>query len=166
VSIWYVSEFAAYLEDGDHARPLTLRFERHRVLSIHVMPYAGDRRLLQVKDITQTDRLDSMRRDFVANVSHELRTPLTVLAGFLETLQEIDVTAEERRHYLGLMAEQSKRMQSIVQDLLTLSAIESAPPPAHDLVEMASLIEKLQRDATALGRRHHRGGSTPGQFVR
>lgn len=149
-------EFAAYLEGGDHARPLILRFERHRVLSIHVMPYAGDRRLLQVKDITQTDRLDSMRRDFVANVSHELRTPLTVLAGFLETLQEIDVTAEERRHYLGLMAEQSKRMQSIVQDLLTLSAIESAPPPAHDLVEMTSLIEKLQRDATALSAGRHR----------
>jgi two-component system phosphate regulon sensor histidine kinase PhoR len=51
---------------------------------------------MQIKDVTQTDRLDRMRRDFVANVSHELRTPLTVLAGFLETLQEIDVDRDER----------------------------------------------------------------------
>jgi two-component system phosphate regulon sensor histidine kinase PhoR len=150
-------EFAAYLECGDHSRPLTLRLERQqdRVLSLHVLPYAGDRRLLQVKDVTQTDRLDSMRRDFVANVSHELRTPLTVLAGFLETLQEIDVAPEERRHYLGLMSEQSKRMQSIVQDLLTLSSIESAPPPANDLVDMDRLVAKLQRDAEALSAGRH-----------
>jgi two-component system phosphate regulon sensor histidine kinase PhoR len=151
-------EFATYLEGGDHSRPLTLRFERQqdRVLSIHVMPYAGSRRLLQIKDITQTDRLDSMRRDFVANVSHELRTPLTVLAGFLETLQEIDVTAEERQHYLELMSDQSKRMESIVQDLLTLSSIESAPPPANDPVDMERLLAKLERDAAALSAGRHR----------
>lgn len=151
-------EFATYLEGGDHTRPLTLRFERQqdRVLSIHVMPYAGNRRLLQIKDITQADRLDSMRRDFVANVSHELRTPLTVLAGFLETLQEIDVTAEERQHYLELMSDQSKRMESIVQDLLTLSSIESAPPPANDPVDMERLIAKLERDAAALSAGRHR----------
>lgn len=150
-------EFAAYLEREDYSRPLILRFERQqdRVLSLHVIPYAGNRRLLQVKDITQTDRLDSMRRDFVANVSHELRTPLTVLAGFLETLQEIEVSPEERRHYLDLMSEQSQRMQSIVQDLLTLSSIESAPPPANDPVDMDSLLTKLQRDAEALSAGRH-----------
>lgn len=150
-------EFAAHLEREDYSRPLILRFERQqdRVLSLHIIPYAGNRRLLQIKDITQTDRLDSMRRDFVANVSHELRTPLTVLAGFLETLQEIDVAPEERRHYLSLMSEQSQRMQSIVQDLLTLSSIESAPPPANDPVDMERLIAKLQRDAAALSAGRH-----------
>jgi two-component system, OmpR family, phosphate regulon sensor histidine kinase PhoR len=70
------------------------------VLSLYVIPYAEDHWLLQVKDVTQTDKLDRMRRDFVANVSHELRTPLTVLAGFLETLQEIDVEPDERQRYL------------------------------------------------------------------
>jgi len=113
------------------------------------------RRLMQIKDVTQADRLDQTRRDFVANVSHELRTPLTVLAGFLETMQEIDLDDDERRRYLGMMADQSRRMQSIVQDLLTLSSIESAPPPDNDVVDMANLIDKLRRDAEALsGGRH------------
>ena len=150
-------EFVAYLQTSDFSRPLTLRSERSedRVLSIYVIPYAGNRRLMQIKDVTQTDRLDRMRRDFVANVSHELRTPLTVLAGFLETLQEIDVDRDEQMRYLALMSEQSRRMESIVQDLLTLSTIESAPPPDAELVDMARLIDKLRRDAEALsGGRH------------
>ena len=151
-------EFVDYLAKGDFSRPLILHLERYfeRVLSLYVIAYAEDSWLLQVKDVTQTDKLDRMRRDFVANVSHELRTPLTVLAGFLETLQEIDFDAEERQRYLALMGEQSKRMQSIVQDLLTLSSIESAPPPEDDLVDMASLLDKLRRDAEALSEGRHR----------
>jgi len=150
-------EFVAYLEEGDFSRPLTMRTERRedRVFSIHIIPYAGNRRLMQIKDVTQTDRLDRMRRDFVANVSHELRTPLTVLAGFLETLQEFDVDREERNRYIDMMSEQSKRMQSIVQDLLTLSSIESAPPPESDPVDMVNLLDKLRRDAEALSAGRH-----------
>lgn len=150
-------EFVAYLGGTEFSRPLTLRSDRGdgSVLSIHVIPYAGDRRLMQIKDVTQSDRLDRMHRDFVANVSHELRTPLTVLAGFLETLQEIEVDRDERQRYLALMAEQSKRMQAIVQDLLTLSSIESAPPPENELVDMVSLIDKLRRDAEALSAGKH-----------
>jgi two-component system phosphate regulon sensor histidine kinase PhoR len=150
-------EFVAYLQGGDFTRPLTMRSERIKdcVLSIHVIPYAEDHHLVQIKDVTQSERLDRTRRDFVANVSHELRTPLTVLAGFLETLQEFDVDQAERQRYLALMAEQSKRMQTIVQDLLTLSSIESAPPPANDIVDMASLIDKLKRDAEALSDGRH-----------
>jgi two-component system phosphate regulon sensor histidine kinase PhoR len=150
-------EFVAYLQGEDFARPLTLRSERgeDRVLSIYVIPYAGNRRLMQVKDVTQTDRLDRMRRDFVANVSHELRTPLTVLAGFLETLQEIDVDRDEQKRFLEMMSEQSLRMQSIVQDLLTLSSIESAPPPEADIVDMVNIVDKLRRDAEALSAGRH-----------
>jgi len=150
-------EFITYLKAGDFTQPLILRSDRvdARVLSIHVIPYADQRRLLQIKDVTQFDRLDRMRRDFVANVSHELRTPLTVLSGFLETLQEIEVDRDERQRYLALMAEQSQRMQAIVQDLLTLSAIESAPPPENEQVDMASLIDKLRRDAEALSAGKH-----------
>ena len=149
--------FVDYLAKGDYSRPLILRLDRYfeRVLSLYLFSYAEDCWLLQVKDITQTDRLDSMRRDFVANVSHELRTPLTVLSGFVETLEEIEVDDETRRHYLHLMGEQSKRMQTIVQDLLTLSSIESAPPPENVLVDMASLVDKLRRDAEALSCGRH-----------
>jgi two-component system phosphate regulon sensor histidine kinase PhoR len=149
--------FIDHLEKGEFVRPLVLRLSRHyeRVLSIYLFAYADDHWLLQVKDITQTDRLDNMRRDFVANVSHELRTPLTVLSGFVETLQEIELDSDSRRHYLQLMGEQSKRMLSIIQDLLTLSSIESAPPPEDQPVDMANLVNKLYRDAIALSAGRH-----------
>jgi two-component system, OmpR family, phosphate regulon sensor histidine kinase PhoR len=151
-------ELVAYLTKGDFARPLVLRLDRYfeRVLSLCVIAYAEENWLLQVRDITQTDRLDSMRRDFVANVSHELRTPLTVLSGFVETLLEIEVDRDSQQRYLQLMGEQSNRMQSIVQDLLTLSSIESAPPPEDELVDMASLVDKLRRDAEALSAGRHK----------
>lgn len=150
-------EFVNYLGSNDFSRPLTLRFDRNedRVLSIFVIPYAGDRRLVQIKDVTQTDLLDRMRRDFVANVSHELRTPLTVLAGFLETMQEIEVDRDEQARYLGMMLDQSRRMESIVQDLLTLSSIESAPPPENEVVDMANIVNKLRRDAEGLSAGRH-----------
>jgi two-component system phosphate regulon sensor histidine kinase PhoR len=121
--------FVAYLATGDFSRPLRLNGVRNedQALSIHVLPYAGDERLMQVRDVTQSERLDRTRRDFIANVSHELRTPLTVLSGFLETVRELPLAPEERDRYLGLMTEQSDRMLCIVQDLLTLSTLESAP---------------------------------------
>ncbi|MBI2308997.1 MAG: phosphate regulon sensor histidine kinase PhoR [Rhodocyclales bacterium] len=150
--------FVAYLAAGDFSRPLRLIPVRNeeRVLSIHVLPYAGGDRLLQVRDVTQAERLDRMRRDFVANVSHELRTPLTVLSGFLETVRELPLAPEEHDRYLALMAEQSDRMQRIVQDLLTLSTLESSPPPPENQrVAMAELLAKLKRDAEALSAGRH-----------
>ena len=150
--------FVEYLAVGDYSRPLRLSSVRDdgQVLSIHILPYAGGDRLVQVRDVTQSERLDQMRRDFVANVSHELRTPLTVLSGFLETVREVPLAAAERDRYLAMMAEQSGRMQSIVQDLLTLSTLESSPPPpGTELVHVPDLLGRLQRDAEALsGGRH------------
>jgi len=150
-------EFVDHLQRGDFAQPLLVRLERpaRRVLSIGLTRYANDRWLLQVHDLTENERLDNMKRDFVANVSHELRTPLTVLHGFIETLGELDLESATRQRYLALMNEQSTRMLSIIQDLLTLSAIESAPPPEDAHVDMVRLIEKLRRDAEALSAGRH-----------
>jgi two-component system, OmpR family, phosphate regulon sensor histidine kinase PhoR len=150
--------FVGYLAAGEFSRPLRLVSARdgERVLSIHVLPYAGGERLVQIQDVTQSERLDQMRRDFVANVSHELRTPLTVLGGFLETVREIELDAADHERYLALMAEQSERMKLIVQDLLTLSTLESSPPPpGGERVAVAPLLEKLCRDAESLSRGRH-----------
>ncbi|MCP5269553.1 MAG: phosphate regulon sensor histidine kinase PhoR [Zoogloeaceae bacterium] len=152
-------EFVSYLAAGDYSRPLRMSIERQedRVLSVHVLPYAGNERLLQVRDVTDIERLDHMRRDFVANVSHELRTPLTVLSGFVETLRELDLEPDEQARYLGMMFDQSVRMQQIVQDLLTLSTLESSPPPPErDRINMSALLANVKRDAEVLsGGRHH-----------
>ena len=95
--------------------------------------------------------VDAMRRDFVANVSHELRTPLTVLVGFLETVRELKLNPQRQRDYLAMMQEQAARMQRIIDDLLTLSALDAAPPASSDRrVPVRPLLERLKADAEAL----------------
>src|SRR6185369_8198139 len=102
-----------------------------RMVSVQVIPFGEWQRVILTRDITQFRAVEKMRREFVANVSHELRTPLTVVAGFVETLRdERDPQAAAR--YLDLMADQAGRMLRLVEDLLTLSSLESAPPPAMD----------------------------------
>lgn len=151
-------EFVTYVEDGDYTQPLELRATRGgtSVFSVQIIPYGDAQKLLLSRDVTRLEKLETMRRDFVANVSHELRTPLTVLSGFLETIKELQLDPQRSRDYLNLMAEQSKRMQRIVDDLLTLSTLESAPsPPADEPVHIALLLERLRVDALALsGNRH------------
>lgn len=150
-------EFSDYLERGDFSRPLTFRPERYkdRVYTAYVIPYAGSRRLLQIKDITQAEKIDETRRDFVANVSHELRTPLTVISGFLETLHELNLNTNEQKSALALMLTQSQRMQAIVQDLLTLSSLESSSLPDNNVIDMAVLLQSLKRDAELLSNGFH-----------
>ena len=153
-----IPEFTEYLEGGDHARPLQVQppNAEGRVLSLQVVPYGDGRRLVLSRDITQFQRVERMRREFVANVSHELRTPLTVIAGFLETLRdETDPKAAER--YRDLMTEQAQRMQRLVEDLLTLSSLESSPPPPmEDSIDMKALLERLAAEARALSAGRHR----------
>ena len=152
-------EFVDYVATGDYARPLRLRTSRGTglTLSIQIIPYDDSQKLLLARDITQAERLETMRRDFVANVSHELRTPLTVLAGFLETLRELKLDPDRARHYMGMMTDQASRMQRIIDDLLTLSALESAPePPRDERIPMRRLLERLRADAEALSAGRHR----------
>jgi two-component system phosphate regulon sensor histidine kinase PhoR len=125
------------------------------VLALQLIPYGESQKLLLCRDVTQAERVETMRRDFVANVSHELRTPLTVLVGFLETVRELKLDPSRVRDYLGMMREQASRMHRIIEDLLTLSVLESAPPPSTDRVRMASLLARLRLEAEALsGGRH------------
>ncbi|MDB5938324.1 MAG: multi-sensor signal transduction histidine kinase, partial [Polaromonas sp.] len=98
-------------------------------LSVHVHRYGKEKKLLLSRDITALEQAEAMRRDFVANVSHEIRTPLTVVAGFIETLQNLPLKKPDRDRYLALMAQQSQRMQTLVDDLLTLSRLEGSPLP-------------------------------------
>jgi two-component system phosphate regulon sensor histidine kinase PhoR len=152
-------EFVAYVESGDYSQPLELRGARggSAILSVQIIPYGDAQKLLLSHDITRLDKLETMRRDFVANVSHELRTPLTVMSGFLETIRELQLDPQRLRDYMNLMAEQGKRMERIVDDLLTLSTLESAPNPSLDeRIRIASLLERLRSDAVALSGGRHR----------
>jgi two-component system phosphate regulon sensor histidine kinase PhoR len=159
-------EFVEYVAAEEFSKPLQLKTARDGlILSVQFVPYVDSQRLLLSRDITQGTRLETMRRDFVANVSHELRTPLTVLVGFLETMRELKLDPERSRDYLNLMAEQSRRMQRIIDDLLTLSTLESAPEPPHDeQVDVAMLLSRIHSEAGAIsaGRQHITLHAEPG----
>src|SRR5882672_10938285 len=105
-------EFIAYLASDDHSPSRPARITRGPALSLslRLIPYGQSQNLLLSRDTTQFERVETMRRDFVANVSHELRTPLTVLVGFLETVRELKLDPQRIRDYLGMMREQASRM--------------------------------------------------------
>jgi len=153
-------DFVRYLQEGHYEEPLVVTAGRPigRTLMVHVVPFSDDMRLLMSEDITQGERLEAMRRDFVANVSHEMRTPLTVVSGFLETVVDglDDLEKDDIRHYLGLAAEQAGRMQRLIQDLLTLSALETGAPILHEEpVDVATLLKEIQQEAQVVsGGRH------------
>ena len=159
-------DFLAYLDSNAYAEPLVLRRARGEaaVLTVRVVAFGDDQVLLLTRDITLEEKLDTMRRDFVANVSHELKTPITVLSGFVETLsdEEMALTAAQKKHFLGLMAEQAHRMQRLIEDLLTLSTLESSnAPPEEQVIDVLPLMESWPRrrgssPATGTGSRSRR----------
>ena len=154
--------FAAYVKSGNWSDPLTLKINHasgNYSLLLRLVPYARDRTLLITRDLTQIEKLETTRRDFVANVSHEMRTPLTVLAGFVETLRDAPegaLSASQREQYFGLMSEQAQRMQALVTDLLTLSDLETSPSAEFTVVPISPLIEtaRSQIEALSAGRHH------------
>ena len=147
-------EFIDYLAAAEEAA--AVRVERGDAsIVLLVVSFGRSQKLLLSRDTTQAERVETMRRDFVANVSHELRTPLTVLAGFLETVRDLPLDPQRVRDYVAMMSDQAGRMQRIIDDLLALSTLESAPPPPEARVRVGPLLEQLKRDAEALsGGRH------------
>lgn len=147
--------FSAYLASNQFDEgvliPGGLNAQKSLRLSVNLHPYGQNRKLLLSRDITAVELAEGMRRDFVANVSHEIRTPLTVLAGFIETLQTLALTEQERKHYLQLMAQQSERMQMLVQDLLTLSRLDiGTPPGSTQWIAVSDLLDQCEQEARAL----------------
>jgi two-component system phosphate regulon sensor histidine kinase PhoR len=156
--------FVGYLKGGAYGQPLTLQLDE-LVLSVRVVPYGQDEKLLLSRDITQWEKLETMRRDFVANVSHELKTPLTVVSGFLETIADGNVRLEEPRgqQVLGLMRSQTDRMLRLIDDLLTLSALESSAQPARETaIDVHSLLRVAAEEARALSAGRHAITLKPG----
>ncbi|CAM3391614.1 phosphate regulon sensor histidine kinase PhoR [Bordetella sputigena] len=154
-------EFIEYSRQDDWPEPILVRMavgSQERLLMMQLTAYARDQRLLITRDVTQIEKLETTRRDFVANVSHELRTPLTVLAGFLETMREMPdeaLSRDQREQYLTMMHEQAQRMQAIVADLLTLSTLESSPNAEPHRVRMAALLQTARQQTEALSAGRH-----------
>ncbi len=152
--------FVAYLHaqrSGGAVEPLVLDdLGRGATLQMTLRAYGGRQLLLITQDITERQRAETMRRDFVANVSHEIRTPLTVLAGFVESMQSLPLEGQERDRVLALMQQQTKRMQTLVADLLTLAQLEGSPrPPVDRWVALHKIVEQALADGRALSAGRH-----------
>ena len=152
-------QFAAYLTAQSYSEPLMIKLPRNLqvLLAVQLIPYGDKQKLIISRDITHVERIETMRRDFVANVSHELRSPLTVLCGFLETLADMPtLDSALTRRTLNLMQDQAQRMQRLVEDLLTLSRLESAHNPMREeRIDVPSLVRALHQDAIALSAGRH-----------
>src|SRR3982751_4815683 len=134
--------FVAHLQGGDFTEPVSFPGPGLRgTVLLAVRPYGDGKKLLLSQDVTERERSDAMRRDFVANVSHEIRTPLTVLTGFLETMGNLPLTEAERSKVVTMMTQQAQRMATLVDDLLTLAQLEGGPrPPADRWFSLAKLL--------------------------
>ena len=148
--------FAAYHAAQDYTQAVVIPGPRSTAsrpvrIAVDLHPYGEGRKLMLSRDVTALEQAEAMRRDFVANVSHESRTPLTVLGGFVETLQTLELSAQEQVRYLSLMAQQAHRMQLLVNDLLTLSRLEGSPPPLADHWHpVRDFMDHCEREAWAL----------------
>jgi len=153
--------FVAYSKQNTWDEPLILKISlegSNQSIMVRLVPYADDQLLLIARDLTHIEKLETTRRDFVANVSHEMRTPLTVLSGFLETMREAPkgaLTEEQSQHFLKLMHDQALRMEALVADLLTLSALETSLSADRHTIHMSTLIDSARQQAESLsGGRH------------
>ncbi|MBD8531120.1 MULTISPECIES: phosphate regulon sensor histidine kinase PhoR [unclassified Massilia] len=149
-------EFIDYIILGRYEQPLTLAF-RGRKIECRIIPFENRRQILVTHDATDTERVEAMRRDFIANASHELRTPLTVIVGFLEiAMSDPRMDTATRTAHLKLMTEQGERMQRLIGDMLTLSRLESDEfPLRRERVDLTALVESVAEEARALsGGRH------------
>lgn len=148
-------EFVTYLQTGDYNEPLMFHPNRRdqACYLITLIRYGAERQLLAIRDLTQLEKLENVRRDFVANVSHELKTPLTVISGFIETLQlhHETLSVEKRQRFLDLALAQAHHMGRLVQDLLTLSSLEARATLVDETqVRIKPLLDDLIISAEAL----------------
>ncbi|MES2772476.1 MAG: phosphate regulon sensor histidine kinase PhoR [Pseudomonadota bacterium] len=153
-------DFVHYLAAKEYAEPLLYRGGRvaGQTLLLQVIPYGNEQTLLLSRDMSHLERLETVRRDFVANVSHELKTPLTVVLGFAEMLDDPEMTCAEaeRKRYLGLIRAQTLRMQNLIEDLLTLSALETGRAvPNENCVDLAPIMHSVLAEAEALSAGRH-----------
>ena len=154
------AEFINYLQSSQYAEPVIVKSIRNTetTLQIQLIVFGTAQKLLICRNISAQEKIDTMRRDFIANVSHELRTPLTVVGGFLETLLDTkDAVPDSSKGYFDMMISQTSRMRLIIEDLLTLSRIESnSESPTTSVINMSTLLTMLQNDAKALSNGKHK----------
>ncbi|NMH60412.1 phosphate regulon sensor histidine kinase PhoR [Alteromonas ponticola] len=148
-------KFISYFQARDFTFPIEVPspVNPSKTLEYRIMPYGEDHLLLIARDVTRLSQLEAMRKDFVANVSHELRTPLTVINGYLELMEGLDNTNPMLSKAINEMDAQSKRMKSLIEDLLVLSRIEASAERIHDrVVNVPKMLGQIESEVQTLNK--------------
>lgn len=153
------TDFIQYLKHHVDIDPIKLKswIKPDVTLEIQLVAFGSNQKLLVSRDISQVEKLEHMRRDFIANVSHELRTPLTVVGGFLETLSDMEgAVPDNLKSYFGMMQEQTSRMRLLIEDLLALSQLESgATAPDEADLDVPALLNTILNESRSLSNDRH-----------
>jgi len=152
------SRFSEWLQREDYAQLLIIDFPngKEKTLALQLIPLPRLQKMMIARDITEIARVETMRRDFVANVSHELRTPITVIVGFLEAFEDMpEPDPVQFRKHIPLMREQSDRIRRLVDDLLTLARLESEPETKDETVDIVTLAHRLANEANTISQGKH-----------
>ncbi len=162
VNLMRMPDFHAFMKTSAEEHPTTkikMPMANGQIRTLHITHTQVDRKLqmLTSQDITDVEKINRIRSDFVANVSHELRTPLTVINGFLETLSHSPSIPEDKRlQFLGLMQKEGDRMLNLLNDLLTLSKLENDHQTAMQPINLSALCTQLSQEGMALSKgKHH-----------
>ena len=143
--------FTDYFSAGNFQRPLEIRgaSDHEPELSVRIIPFGEGKLVLIAQDMSQSARIYEMRRSFISNASHELRTPLTVILGYLETLSLHEGLPGECNTAIKSAEVQANRMKQLVEDLLTLSRLESTASVVKDseIIPVASLISDIVEES-------------------
>ena len=135
-------------------------------LDVSIITYREKQRLLVLRDVTEINNLEKIRRDFVANVSHELRTPLTVLLGYLESIS--DQCPDDVTPVISKMQDQAHQMQGLLSDLLELSRLQSAEQVSEDQsIDVPATLMQLKEQSEELSQDRHsfKFSIEPGLFL-
>jgi two-component system phosphate regulon sensor histidine kinase PhoR len=161
LSLLQSSEFIRYFDEADFQQSLVMTSPHNNryQLQVDITCIGRGSRLLFARNITETNRLQKMRKDFVANVSHELRTPLTVINGYLEALADHGVGSDEVRwrRAIDQMLNQSHRMEALIKDLIMLSRLEFvADDMKEEVVNIKSMLEMICEEVVAAQKSRHK----------
>lgn len=145
-------EFTEFIDSANPDKSINIAspIDEHTHLNVRIVPYRDGERLITARDISDLIRADEMRRDFVSNASHELKTPLTVMMGYLELMESDPSIDDELKPIVKSASEQTIRMRSLVDDLLTLSRLDSQDKPNSEPVMVAAMLDSIVEDAKQL----------------
>ena len=141
-----------YIAENDFSEPLILDnfTTQQSVIELYFGDSPSEGYIILVRDISQLKRLNEMRSDFIANVSHELKTPLTVINGYLETLIDNQLVEGVAKNAVESAALQGRRMDNIIQDLITLAQLETSPSTDIEAFNLFDLVGQVQQQIASL----------------